>query len=57
MAMELEGNEGESSRRSLWGRLSAWLGLDTSDPVDLLQIDPARHFQEWDRDLPSRYWG
>ncbi len=49
---------GPSSRlRRAWHRLLTWLDVDQSDPVDLLDVDPALHFQNWDRDLPNRYWG
>lgn len=43
--------------RGLWRKLSDWLGLDRSTGPDLLYTDPARHFREWDRDLPDRFWG
>jgi hypothetical protein len=43
--------------RKLWLRAADWLGIDRSPPVDLLTTDPARHFKEWDRDLPEREWG
>jgi hypothetical protein len=59
--MTSEGNDGAgdggTGLRSWWTRLSVWLGLDRSEPVDLLRVDPALHFREWDRDLPNRYWG
>jgi hypothetical protein len=37
--------------------MTSWLDIDDSEPVDLLEQDPASHFMHWDRDLPSRYWG
>jgi hypothetical protein len=40
-----------------WQRFADWLGLDRAEPVDLLTSDPARHFREWDRDLPHRHYG
>ncbi len=46
-----------TTKPSLWERFATWLGLDRSDPVDLLTVDPAKHFETWDRDLPNRYWG
>ena len=47
----------DRTRRSWWDRLADWLGLDRSEPVDMLTVDPVRHFREWDRDLPDRYMG
>jgi len=56
-AEEQPGRLRASRFRTLWLRISDWLGIDRSPPVDLLTTDPARHFKEWDRDLPEREWG
>lgn len=56
MSSELSTTSASRLQRA-WRRISDWLGLDRSEPADLLETDPARHFQEWDRDLPDPYAG
>lgn len=46
--------EEKTEPKGHWERFRDWLGLNDERPLppDLLETDPARHFMEWDRDMP-----